>query len=141
MFLIIRIRGSVNMAYKLKDTLSMLNLTRTNHCIIVPKTKSYEGMLEKCKDFITWGEVSEENLKKLVLKRGRKPGNKKLEEKEALEIVKIILKEESLKNAKIKPIFRLSPPSKGMKKIKVAYPKGAVGYRGEKINKLLEKMM
>ena len=40
-----------------------------------------------------------------------------------------------------KPVFRMSPPKKGFEGIKQAFPKGALGYRGEKINDLLERMM
>ena len=42
----------------------------------------------------------------------------------------------------IKPVFRLTPPSKGFKKsIKQQYPNGEIGYRGEKINELILRMI
>ncbi len=38
-------------------------------------------------------------------------------------------------------IIKLSSPKKGFKAIKMVYPKGDLGYRGEKINELIERMM
>ena len=36
---------------------------------------------------------------------------------------------------------KLCPPLKGFKAIKMHYPKGDLGYRGDKINELLRKMV
>ena len=42
----------------------------------------------------------------------------------------------------IKPVFRLHPPKGGFeKKIKKPYPDGELGYRGEEINQLIDKMI
>ncbi len=141
MYAVVRLRGSINTEKKIKDTLNMLNLTRRNHCVLVPKNKSYEGMLMRVKSHVTYGEINKETLKELVKKRGRKPGDKKLTEEEAEEIAEKIWKNKSVKNTGIKPVFRLSPPSKGLKSIKKPYPKGDLGYRGKEINKLLERMI
>ncbi len=145
LYAVIRVRGSVKVRKEIKDTLIMLRLKRVNNCIIVPKTPEYEGMIKKARFYITWGEINKETLEKLVLKRGEPKqkiqGKKKLEEKEAKEIVEKILKQKSLKGLEIKPVFRLHPPKKGYKSIKLTYPKGALGYRGEKINELLERMI
>jgi large subunit ribosomal protein L30 len=42
---------------------------------------------------------------------------------------------------KLKPVFRLTPPSKGFKSVKEAYPKGDLGYRGKEINELMGRMI
>jgi large subunit ribosomal protein L30 len=42
---------------------------------------------------------------------------------------------------KLKPVFRLTPPKKGHKSIKEHYPKGSLGYWGDKINDLLKRMV
>lgn len=39
------------------------------------------------------------------------------------------------------PIARLNPPSHGYKSIKKPFPAGALGYRGDKINELLGRMV
>lgn len=137
----VRIRGSINVKKDIKDTLSMLRLFRVNHCVLVPNNADFTGMLKKTKEYITWGEINQETLEKLVLKRGRTSGNKKLDKKDTKEFAKQILKNKSLKGLSLKPVFRLSPPSKGYKSIRKHYPKGALGYRKEKINDLLKRMI
>ena len=82
MFAAIRIRGSVNVRRDIKDTLKMLRLKRTNQCVLLPENLTNKGMLMLSKDFITWGEIENPILEKLLLKRGEMPDNKRVEEKE-----------------------------------------------------------
>jgi large subunit ribosomal protein L30 len=42
---------------------------------------------------------------------------------------------------KIQPVFRLTPPSKGLKSVNQHYPSGDLGYRGKEINELLRRMI
>ena len=45
---------------------------------------------------------------------------------------------------KLKPFFRLHPPKGGFEKAGIKKPftvKGALGYRGDKINDLIKKML
>ncbi len=142
MYAVIRVRGSVKTPGEVRETLKMLRLTRVNHCTIVPKDKTYEGMLAKARHYITWGEIDESTLEKLVSKRGRLEGNKRVGSKNAKDIAKKIIKAKSLKGVKdIKRVFRLSPPSGGYKSTKLPFPRGDLGYRGEKINSLLKRMI
>ena len=94
-------------------------------------------------------------IERLVTKRGRFAEDKRVPEKKAKEIAGKIIKNNSIKDpAKekdsthrgtgkdwIKPVFRLSPPSKGYKSIRSDYPKGDLGNRGEAINELLKRMV
>lgn len=116
MYAVVRVRGSVKTNPKTEHTLRLLRLNSVNNCVLVPKRPDMQGMLELAKDFITWGEISEGMLERMIEKRG---GGKK----------------------DLKIVFRLTPPSKGHRPIKSPYPKGACGYRGEKINELLERMI
>jgi len=147
MIAVIRIRGRVGVRKEIEDTLKMIRLHRKHHCVLLNPNDSIRGMLQKVKDYVTWGEISEDVLKKLIRKRGRKIGNKRLNEKEAEEIYKELVNAKDqpskiLKKYNVKPVFRLTPPSKGFKKsIKQHYPKGELGYRGESINELLERMI
>ena len=141
MYAVIRVRGSVNVPRAVRDTLKMLRLTRVNHCVVIPKNPDYDGMLKKASGFITWGEISQETLENMVSKRGRLSGDVKLDDKQSKDAVKKILKDSSSINADIKPVFRLSPPSKGYKSIRVTYPRGDLGNRGETINQLLKRMI
>jgi large subunit ribosomal protein L30 len=113
LFAAIRIRGTVNVNNKLKDTMEMLRLRRVNNCVVVPKDQTFRGMLKKVESYLTWGEIDQDTLEKLVLKRGRLEGDKRLERDKAKNIAQKIIKEGSMKNAGIKPAFRLTPPSKG----------------------------
>jgi large subunit ribosomal protein L30 len=139
MFAVIRLRGLVNMEQSVKDALMMLRLNRKMNCILLNDGKVQKGMLQKVKDRVTWGEIDDETLMALVEKRGRKAGNVRLTEEEAKAAFKNI---KEGKDAGIKPVFRLTPPSKGFKNsIKQHYPNGEVGYRGKEINTLLKRMI
>lgn len=152
-YAVIRIRGTVNVKGGIEDTMNMLNLTRVNHCVILPEDDSVKGMLNKAKDYITWGEVNEENLARLIKFKGRLMGDKPIDDNYIIEnsdftsIVSMAkdisnneFKFKDLKN--VKPMFRLNPPRKGYEGIKRSYRNGgALGYRGEEINDLLERML
>ncbi len=139
MHAVIRIRGSIGLRKEIKDSFKILKITRKNHCIILPENKMTKGMLQKTKDWITWGQINDDVLKKMIIKRGRKPGNKRLTSQEADEAFNLI---KQGKKTKIKPVFRLTPPSKGFKKsIKQHYPRGELGNRKEKINDLILRMI
>ena len=87
------------------------------------------------------------------MKRARIKSNKKIDNeyiknktgKEIEEFCKLVIDgKESLDKLEIKKVFRLKPPSKGFERkgIKMSFKEGgALGYRGEKINELLERMI
>jgi len=149
----IRVRGTVNVNPDIKKTLKLLNLTKTNHCVIVDESPVTKGMLNVAKDYVTWGEVEKDVLLKLITSRGRLEGNKQLTDeyiKTATSYGSISKLSEAIIDNKfkykeipnIKPIFRLNPPRKGYEGIKRSYKnKGALGYRGKDINKLIERMI
>jgi len=141
MYAVVRIRGGVNISPKIRDTLKMLNLSAVNRCVIIPKTPGYEGMLIRAKSHLTWGEIDQKMIERLVLKRGRMGGDRRPDAKTAKEITREIISKKSLKNTGIKPVFRLSPPRGGLKSIRLPYPRGDAGFRGKDINKLLERMI
>ena len=149
----IRIRGHVNVHPKIKKTLELLNLTRANHCVLIPENKSMKGMLQIAKDYVTWGEVTDETITDLLEKRGKGPGDQALTEKflqsvssyksfqslaKDISDEKINLKE----IPEVKPVFRLHPPQKGFEGIKRSFVnKGALGYRAKEINALISRML
>ncbi|RAP52392.1 MAG: 50S ribosomal protein L30 [Methanosphaera sp. SHI613] len=152
MYAVTRIRGRTGIKRKIADNLDMLNLTRISHCVLIPETPSYKGMLQKGKDYITWGEISEETLIKLVSERGRLPGNKRVTDEYVKEntdystveemAVAIFNEETTLKECGLKPLFRLNPPRKGYENTKKSFNEGgSLGYRSENINELLLKMI
>ena len=64
-FIVVRARSNVGVERTIKDTMLHLNLTKVNHAVIIPDNAQYRGMLQKAKDYITWGEATEE----LVIKK------------------------------------------------------------------------
>ena len=142
MFAVIRIKGSVGVKKDTEYTLELLRLHRKNHCVLLKEDGNVKGMLQKVKDYVSWGEIDNEILKKLIEKRARKIGDEKITDEEAKHILTGIHAGKNLQSLNIKPVFRLTPPSKGFKKsIKQHYPNGELGYRGKEINDLLKRMI
>ena len=149
----VRIRGMSDISQEIKDTLTMLRLTRNCHATLLDNRPSYNGMLRKSKDCLTWGEVSQENIGLLLKKRGRLVGDKKLTDDYAKELgyASLDALAEAIFNVdvdfsslpEVKPVFRLRPPKKGFKgKVKRSFVSGGeLGYRGEAINDLLKRMV
>lgn len=152
-FAVIRVRGTVNIKPDIKHTLKLLRLNRVNHCVLIEENDVMKGMLQMIKDYVTWGEIEKENLFKLINSRGKLSGDKTITDeyiKSATSVDNINkLSESILKNKfkykdipDIKPLFRLNPPKKGYEGIKRSFKnKGALGYRGKEINKLIERMI
>ena len=137
---IVRVRGISGIKPDIKKTMELLRLTRRHHCVLYKdETITIMNMLKVCKDYVTWGTISSEMIRTLVEKRGRLPGDKRLSADLVDKAVKLI--EAGEKKTGIKPVFRLSPPSKGWKDTKDRYPKGALGPRGNEIDALLRRMI
>ncbi|MCW4011921.1 MAG: 50S ribosomal protein L30 [Candidatus Bathyarchaeota archaeon] len=150
--LVIRIRGTINVSKREEDTLRMLRVDRNNYATIIDNRSDYTGMLQKAKDWITWGEPTVETVKTMLEKRGKAPGDVNLTEEYVKELgfesfddlaEKLVKCEVSINQIEgLKPFFRLHPPKKGFKKsVKRPYKsKGELGYRGEDINELAVRM-
>ncbi|MDI6916322.1 MAG: 50S ribosomal protein L30 [Thermoplasmatales archaeon] len=151
-FAVIRLRGGININRDIKNTLKMLNLTKVNHCVFVPETKEYKGMLQKVKDYVTWGEIEPETMIGMIKQRGKLEGDRPVTDKYLKEngytsikkfveeIIEGKAKYSSIKD--VKPVMRLHPPRKGLEGIKRSYAVGgALGYRGSVINELLRRMI
>jgi len=124
-FAVVRIRSINRINIPINDTLKMLRLYRRNYCVVLDNTPSISGMLNKVKDYITWGEIDDETLSLLKEKR-----EEKTKDEDGKEVTK--------------KFFRLNPPRGGFgrKGIKFQFKaKGALGYRGSKINDLIRRMI
>ncbi|MFW9819018.1 MAG: 50S ribosomal protein L30 [Candidatus Thorarchaeota archaeon] len=156
LYFAVRIRGAPGMRRKILDTLKMLRMHKLNHGVLIWGTPSYEGMLVKCKDYISYGEIDEKTLIRLLRARGRIEGNHILTD----EYIKSLTKYKNFKELakalidgeiqykekdihKIKPVFRLHPPRKGHRgTIKKHYNEGGtLGNVGIYINELIHKML
>ncbi|MFH1721959.1 MAG: 50S ribosomal protein L30 [Candidatus Altiarchaeota archaeon] len=152
---LIRVRGSVNVRGDIEETLKLMNLNQSNHCVIVDDRPQYKGMIKKVKDYITWGEINQDMLAQLIktraLLRGRIPlTDDYLKEHTSYKSINDFSKavfdlKAFIKDVpQIKPVFRLKPPNKGFERSGIKRPYslgGALGYRGEKINDLLARMI
>ncbi len=143
--IVIRIRGSVGISKKIKDTLYLLRLRKKFVSVIIEKNNENMGMINKVKDYVAFGEINSETLKQLLLKRARKQGDIPIEVGGKILndfVNKFLENKAKFDEIKIKPFFRLHPPKSGFKKpIRLAYPKGILGYQGTKINDLAIKML
>jgi len=152
MFAVVQVRGVAKTSREIKDTLKMLRLHHVNHCVLIPDTPAYLGMIRKVKDFVAYGEVDAEMLATLLRTRGRIVGNDKLTDefiRENTRFADIDEYAKALSNGEadfkeipeIKPVMRLHPPRKGYKTTKRTFQQGgALGYYGSEINSLLYKM-
>lgn len=117
---VVRIRGSVKVDSRIKETMKRLGLITQNTLVILSDTKEVKSMLEKAKDYITWGPITDEII--TLVKSKRKP----------------FLEKEN------KIIFRLNPPRGGFERKGIKTPfslGGALGNRRDKINDLIKKMI
>ena len=131
MFLVIRVRRTIGVIKGIADTLDMLNLTRISHATLIEENPSYEGMLQKAKDYITWGEIDSELLADIIAKRGRVSGNDKVTDEflaensdynNISELAEALINSEvKLADVNIKPVFRLHPPRKGYEDIRLSF--------------------
>lgn len=142
MMIAIRIRGTAGVRKEIASTLQLLRLRRKMHAVLLQDSPSVNGMLKVTRDWISWGPIDEASLWKLIQKRGRKIGDKRLTDDEVQFVIKGLNEGKKLSLMGIKPVFRLTPPSRGFKcSIKQHWPKGELGDRGEKINELLKRMI
>ncbi|MCL5874001.1 MAG: 50S ribosomal protein L30 [Candidatus Thermoplasmatota archaeon] len=150
MLAVIKVRGSNKTEPGIRRAFQELRLNKNNHLVLVDE--SQVGQVKKAKDYVTWGEIDEEHLVRLLQERGRMTGNKPLDETVLKELgfgtfkdVASKLLDGSLKVKDIdsmKPIFRMNPPKRGYHSTKRTFNlKGALGYRGKDINKLIDAML
>jgi len=154
-FIVVRARSNVGVERTIRETMGHLNLTKVNHAIIIPDNAQYRGMLQKAKDYITWGEATEELVEKMLVERGRMVGDKPLtdaivaehtEFKNIKAFAKAICADKATVKAvpDLKRVFRLHPPvgTKGWGGIKRSFVVGGgLGPRGDQITALVERMI
>jgi len=154
-WIVVRARSDVTVERSIRETMGMLNLTRVNHAVIIPENPQYNGMLQKAKDYITWGNADAELVEKMISERGRLVGDKPVTDadvksatdyKSIKDFAKAIASgDATVKDmAEMKRVFRLHPPRgpKGWGGLKRSYVVGgALGPRGEEITALVERMI
>jgi large subunit ribosomal protein L30 len=154
-FAVVRVRGTTHVKPDIVYALRQIGLTRKNHCTLLIDDESTKGSLQKIKDYVTWGPATEETILMLLEKRGMISYKKRLTEGYVNENskypdIKSLAKAISSGEAGItsvkgmKRYFRLNPPKKGFDRAGIKKPHslgGALGFRGEKINDLVGRMI
>jgi large subunit ribosomal protein L30 len=115
----IRIKGEIGLRHDTNSTLDRLRLRRKYSCIVLENPSEVQmGMIEKVRDCVAFGEITEDTYKKLVEARGKKD-----------------------KDGKLKPFFRLHPAQGGMDtKLHFGVKKGVLGDNKE-MDKLIGRML
>lgn len=152
-FAVVRVRGTVDARKEVRDTLKILGLTRPNHCVLVNNNENIRGMLQKAKDFITWGKLENEVLSEMIRKRGRLEGKKHVTDdvinsNTGFDTIEEFSRAILNGNAELsevdgfKKVFRLHPPKKGYKSTKRPFKdRGSLGFRDDKMNGLIKRMI
>lgn len=152
MYAVIRLRGEVKVAKKIKRALEAVNLDRVNHLVLLPEDDFSRGQIKKIKDYVTFGTLNGEGLERLLVKRARLPGGKRLDGEflkqakyaSTKELAQAVLEgKANLAKLGVKKVFRLKPASKGLERkgLKAGFKfGGSLGDRGEKINDLIKRM-
>ena len=154
-WLVIRIRSDRTVEHSIRETMGYLNLTRVNHAVIVPERETYAGMLQKTKDYVTWGEVDAETVATLIRERGQLIGGAPVTDADVKAetdyknidayAAALASGDATMKDmASLKKVFRLHPPrgAKGWGGIKRHFTiGGALGFRGDAILELVPRMI
>jgi len=150
-YLVVRIKGTVNIPQQAKKTLNGLNLDKRFRATIVPESAEYLGMLRKVKEEVAWARADTSIIKELLEKRGRKSGYKPItkpdlpKEYNSIDDLASAIAENKAIMSKlegIKPWFALSPPKGGFKrKTKTQYMQdGILGEDGE-LSEIVKRML
>jgi large subunit ribosomal protein L30 len=117
MICVVRIKGQVGINKDIKETLYRLKLRKKFTARVFENPSAVEiGMINRARNFVSFGEISKETYKKLVEIRGQKNSE-----------------------GKLKPFFRLHPP-KGGANMKLHFPKGVLG-ENKKMDELIQRML
>ncbi|ODR79441.1 50S ribosomal protein L30 [Haladaptatus sp. W1] len=150
---VVQIRGEVNMDQDIRDTLSMLNIHKVNHCALVPESETYRGMITKVNDFVAHGEPDQDVLETVLSKRAQPlEGSDDVDDEwiaentdydDIADLAGALLDDETtLREQGLTPVLRLHPPRGGHEGIK--HPTKEGGQLGkhttEEISTLLEAM-
>ncbi|HKZ62461.1 MAG TPA: 50S ribosomal protein L30 [Nitrososphaera sp.] len=150
-YLVVRIKGTVNIPTWAQTTLDGLNLDRRFRATIVPESVEYLGMLRKVKEVVAWTKADVSIVKELLEKRGRKTGYKPItksdlpKEYTSIDDLATAIAENKVAISKlggIKPWFALSPPKGGFRrKTKTQYAQnGVLGEDGELVE-IVKRML
>lgn len=140
--------------------LTRLNLKDLNNAVILFYNQEILKMIELIDNYITWGYISKTKIEDLLRKRGSiNAGNNEVNELDNVNIenslgkygiicIEDLIHELSFKTENSKVVldylgyFKLAENDEGFQKVNLCFDKGgSTGFRGSKINILLNKMI
>jgi large subunit ribosomal protein L30 len=152
-FLVVRMRGTVNVPFWALTTLKNLYLNKKFSATLVPETSDYLGMLRKINQWVAWSKADSDIVKTLIEKRGKKKTPKLDTQKESErkdeykgidELVNVIVNDKikfSDQN-NIKPWFSLNPPKGGFKrKSKKQFSDGGILGNNKDLLEIVKRMV
>ncbi|MGC2575603.1 MAG: 50S ribosomal protein L30 [Candidatus Nitrosopolaris sp.] len=135
-YLVVRMRGTINVPSWAKATLTYLNLTKKYRATLISESQQSLGMLRKVKGQVAWTPADPGIIKDILEKRGRKAGFKPIsnsdlpKEYDSIEQLASAISENKISISEvdnIKPWFALTPPRGGFKrKTKNQYNEGGL---------------
>lgn len=148
-----RKRGGCRTNQDIRDTLDMLHLTRQNHLVFIPEDPNMKGMLQKVKDYVTWGQTDADTVALVIRHRGRLSGGRPITDDyikqnssygSAREFADAVARQKArysdLKD--VTPVIRLPPPRGGYENTKRSWKAGgSLGNRGKDIGALISRML
>jgi large subunit ribosomal protein L30 len=111
----VRVRGQLDVNNKARRTLNDLKLQKKNQVVVFEENDAVEGMMNHAKDFIAYGEISDETLEQLEEKKG--------EEVESGDVL------------------NLTPPSGGFKNTRKQVGQGGSLGKHENLDELVQRMV
>lgn len=151
-YLVVRIRGTVNIPAWAQTTLDSLNLAKKFRATIIAENSETLGMLRKVKDIVAWTSVDASFVKELLEKKGRKNGYKPIrdsdlpEEYKNIDELAVAIAENKVttlsKLKSIKPWFALAPPRGGFRrKTKTQYSQKGILGENQELVQLVKNML
>jgi large subunit ribosomal protein L30 len=150
-YLVVRIRGTINVPSPATATLTYLNLTKKYRATIISQSQQSLGMLRKVKGQVAWTSADPGIIKELLEKRGRKAGFKPISDSDlpkeyvSIEQLASAISENRISMSEIdniKPWFALTPPRGGFKrKTKKQYNEGGILGEDKDLVAIVRKML
>lgn len=152
-FLVVRMRGTVNVPYWALTTLGNLYLKKKFSATLVPETTNYLGMLRKINQWVAWSKADSDIIKILIEKRGKKKNptseskdeNKSKSDYEGIDELVDVIVNDKIKFSdqnNIKPWFSLNPPRGGFKRnTKKQFSDGGILGNNKELLEIVKRMV
>jgi large subunit ribosomal protein L30 len=150
-YLVVRIRGTVNIPYWANNTLDNLNLDKRFRATVIPENPESLGMLRKVKEMVAWTSADSTIIKELLEKRGKKTGFKPITNSDlpegynTMEELASAIADNRITLSKIrsiKPWFALNSPRGGFKrKTKTQYSQDGILGEDKGLTDIVKRML